>query len=464
MDDIKPLPRGGEKKLILNVDDQEAGRYAVTRILQNYGYEVLEASSGREALRVVFQEYPDLVVLDVNLPDLNGFEVCKKIKSDNRTSHIPVIHLSATYVETQHRIEGLEEGADGYLVQPVDPRELAANVRAYLRIKDMEETLRESEKRYRMVAEISGQAVYDLSWETGLMEWSGNVEEITGYTAEELRHKKVDDWEELVHPADRSWVVEQKKSVTKNPRWYQNEYRMQKKDGTYIYVEDQGDFLYDKGGSAARLIGSLKDITCRKRAEEKLRASEKKYRSLVQQSAEMIYLHDEEGRIVEINEAAIKRIGYTKEELSNMTVFDLHPDTSQRENIIDQWKNFAVGESIIVEAEHQCKDGSVFPTEVNTGKVEIGGREYILALVRDITERKKFEEQIYDREASLRLLTDHMLDLVSQMDPNGVFKYVSPSHQDVLGYAPEELLGKSFFDFVHPEDMDALMLQGSETR
>lgn len=125
------------KVTILVVDDNEAGRYTTSRILRQAGYEVREAANGREALRMA-QDLPDLVILDVKLPDINGFEVCKQLKTDTKTSLVPVLHLSATYRDSQSVVQGLEGGADGYLTQPVEPIVLVATVKALLRIRDAE--------------------------------------------------------------------------------------------------------------------------------------------------------------------------------------------------------------------------------------------------------------------------------------------------------------------------------------
>ena len=126
---------------ILYVDDTEAQRYAVSRVLRRAGFEVRQASSGYQALEMSTSG-PDLVVLDVNLPDINGIEVCKRIKADESTSHIPVLQVSATLVDTQDRVAGLEGGADAYLVQPIDPDELVATIRSLLRIRKAEEEAR----------------------------------------------------------------------------------------------------------------------------------------------------------------------------------------------------------------------------------------------------------------------------------------------------------------------------------
>lgn len=139
---------------ILHVDDTDAQRYAISRVLRHAGFEVLEARSGRQALEVV-EQLPDLVILDVNLPDISGFAVCKQIKANEATARIPVLHLSATMVSTDARVAGLDGGADGYMVQPVEPEELVATIRALLRVRKAEEALWESEQQYHLFFETN---------------------------------------------------------------------------------------------------------------------------------------------------------------------------------------------------------------------------------------------------------------------------------------------------------------------
>lgn len=132
---------------ILNVNDDEANRYALTKILRSRGFRVDEARDGAEALRRVADSRPDLVVLDVDLPDIDGFEVCRRIKADPETSAIPVLHLSAQYVLEEDRTHGLVSGADGYLIQPVEPLELIASIRGLIRMRDAEAAARRSAQR-----------------------------------------------------------------------------------------------------------------------------------------------------------------------------------------------------------------------------------------------------------------------------------------------------------------------------
>ncbi|HET9752755.1 MAG TPA: response regulator, partial [Myxococcales bacterium] len=127
-----------EQPLLLCVDDDDGARYALARTLQRAGFRTIEAATGGEALRKM-EERPDLVVLDVQLPDINGFEVCQRIKADPLTAATPVLQISADFVDVEYRARGLELGADAYLAHPIEPPELIATIRALLRARRAEE-------------------------------------------------------------------------------------------------------------------------------------------------------------------------------------------------------------------------------------------------------------------------------------------------------------------------------------
>jgi two-component system, sensor histidine kinase len=129
--------------MILNVDDDAASRYAKTRILKRAGYDVIEAGTGQDALTAVKESRPKLVLLDVKLPDINGLEVCRRIKDDPQSSHTMVLQISASYVTVPDRIHGLDCGADTYLTEPVENAELVATVRALMRLYEREEENRQ---------------------------------------------------------------------------------------------------------------------------------------------------------------------------------------------------------------------------------------------------------------------------------------------------------------------------------
>ena len=137
-----------ETSTVLNVDDDAAGRYAKSRILRRAGYRVIEGSTGGDALRLVKETQPQLLLLDVKLPDINGLDVCRCIKEDPDSRHIMVLQISASYTTTPDRVLGLACGADSYLTEPVDNTELLATVQALLRL------YRREEENRRLLAQL----------------------------------------------------------------------------------------------------------------------------------------------------------------------------------------------------------------------------------------------------------------------------------------------------------------------
>ena len=144
------------ERQILYVDDTEEQRYAMRRILETAGFKVLEAGTGTDALRML---HPGVlaVVLDVKLPDMSGFEVCRRIKADPVTGMIPVLQISASFADPTLRAAGLSGGADAYVAQPVHPAELLALVNALIRSHDSDRTL-------RFQADVSTQLAMSLDY------------------------------------------------------------------------------------------------------------------------------------------------------------------------------------------------------------------------------------------------------------------------------------------------------------
>jgi signal transduction histidine kinase len=135
--------------LIINCDDTVETRYTKTRVLRQAGYEVMECSTGQDALQKTRELMPDLVLLDVQLPDMSGLDVCRRIKEDAVTGIIPVIQISATFVTKDHAQEALKYGADIYLTEPLEPKELETVASVLLRLARTEAGLREALARER---------------------------------------------------------------------------------------------------------------------------------------------------------------------------------------------------------------------------------------------------------------------------------------------------------------------------
>jgi PAS domain S-box-containing protein len=171
---------------ILHVDDDEANRYVVARMLQSAGYQVLEAATGEMGIELAIAANPDLVILDVQLPGLNGFEVCHQLKSSPTTAAIPILHLSATFVAGRDKAQGLNSGADAYLTQPVEPIELIATIRALLRIRQAEDSAvilaREWETTFNSISDGVGL----LDRDGNFMRCNPTLAEILGKPIEEI--------------------------------------------------------------------------------------------------------------------------------------------------------------------------------------------------------------------------------------------------------------------------------------
>ncbi|MEO7339147.1 MAG: response regulator [Caldimonas sp.] len=147
---FRPIQRG--KHVILVIDDDPIGRYTTIRWLQKAGFQTLEATTGQEGLELATGEV-SAIVLDVHLPDINGFDLCQTIRSRGDADYLPVLHLSAAFVTDEDKVRGLDSGADAYLTRPVDPAVLVATVQALVRTRVAEDSLRRSEAQFRAVYE-----------------------------------------------------------------------------------------------------------------------------------------------------------------------------------------------------------------------------------------------------------------------------------------------------------------------
>jgi signal transduction histidine kinase len=144
------------KPTILHVDDDEANRFAVKRILEKSGFEVIEAALGQEGINLAKKCQPELIILDIKLPDINGFDVCRIIKKDSEIKSIPVLQTSASFVSSEHKVTGLDSGADGYLAQPIESAVLVATVKSLLRIRNAEKKAHEAARaREEILAIVS---------------------------------------------------------------------------------------------------------------------------------------------------------------------------------------------------------------------------------------------------------------------------------------------------------------------
>lgn len=253
--------------VILNVDDVAAQRYAKSRVLKHAGYEVMEAGTGADALRLTAEHKPDLVLLDINLPDMSGLDVCRAIKASRHGARTPVLHISSTYVGDDDEMMCLEHGADVYLAEPVEPRTLVTLIGVLLRLRKIEAGLSESEERMRLATEAAGIATWDIDLDTDAAVWSEEFYRMLGYTPGLVR-PSWSAWRACIHPADRERVVERMLEAQKGTSLFREEHRIVSAGcGTERYVAPFGKVHPDHRGRRNRFLGILVDLTERRRAE-----------------------------------------------------------------------------------------------------------------------------------------------------------------------------------------------------
>ncbi|MEO6308621.1 MAG: response regulator [Nitrospiraceae bacterium] len=264
--------------IILNVDDHEGLRYAKTKIFERAGYRVLEAGTGIDALKLVNQERPHLVLLDVGLPDINGLEVCRQIKTNASTAQIMVLQVSATCVRPEERVMGLAGGADVYLTEPVESAELLGAAKALLRLYERDEETRvlvkELTERERFVKSLvdampSTVFIYDLLTHRNLFA-NAKSDALLGYTLEELLLVDQEALKAMVHQKDLPHVLD---SLTGLPHLRDGEVlefecRVQHHSLEWHWVTLRNVvFARDVEGRPIQILGTVQDITERKQNE-----------------------------------------------------------------------------------------------------------------------------------------------------------------------------------------------------
>ena len=265
--------------------------------------------------------------------------------------------------------------------------------------KQTEEALRESEERLWLAWQATRDVIWDWDVERDSQRWSSAGEEVFGWTDAVEAPQTAAWWVERVHPDDRCRVTEGFHSVlddiSRND--WQDEYRFLRRDGSIAHVLDRGFISRDESGKPRRMVGAMQDITERKQAEEALRQSETRYRMLHESLRDPFVQVGMDGRIIEFNDLYCHMLGYSPEEMRELTYQELTPESwHPLEARIVQEQIIARGYSDVYEKEYRRKDGTIFPVELRTilARDAAGRPSGMWAIVRDITDRKKAEEAL----------------------------------------------------------------------
>ncbi|MFY9605903.1 MAG: PAS domain S-box protein [Thermoplasmata archaeon] len=227
-------------------------------------------------------------------------------------------------------------------------------------------------------------------------------------------------------------------------------------------LNNGADFYLEKGrdplSQYTELLHMISESVAHRRDEEAVRVSEQRYRMLAESSPEFIYIIGSDGKVSYLNAFAASQLNLRQEETVGKRLEDLFPsETSERlwsniKKVLTDGKALRADREISFAGRTAWVDTVLVPLRDSNG--EVGS---VLGISRDVTERKNNEEALRQSEAKLRLITDNLQDLIAQVDAKGVYLYASPSHKSVLGYEPKDLVGKTLFGFIYPDDLDSVV-------
>ncbi|NQT73480.1 MAG: PAS domain S-box protein [Chloroflexi bacterium] len=318
--------------------------------------------------------------------------------------------------------------------------------------KQAEEALRKSEERFRALIENAAEGIAVLNSDGTIQYISPSSKRVLGYDASEALGIAIF---ESIHPEDQQRISENLTDLLQGPgSMITSTYRALHKDGTWHVMEVIGENLMENQNIRGVIV-NFRDITERTQAEEALRESEEKFRTIFENVTEEIVFVDESGTILDVNNKIEDIWGYKPEEVigKKFTEFGLAlPDSIQDLIPLIDYA-FSGGEPVIFEVEAQRKDGSTLLAELSGRVIQVGGRKAALAIVRDITERKRAEEALRASEERFRSIIEDAHDAFTLINAEGIVQYDSPSVERITGYRQGELLDMSIDELVHPEDL-----------
>ncbi len=254
---------------LLIIDDTPENLFVLASALESE-FDLQLASSGMEGIRLTETSRPDLILLDVMMPEIDGFETFRRFKNNPDSADIPIIFVTAVS-DLESEISGLALGATDYITKPIKVEQVKHRVRNILRLTQMEEALKSSEERLRLVMNATGEGVWDWNIKSGEVTHNMMWCRILGLDERHLHHP-VDFLSEFIHPDDLASVQKKLHLALTAGDSYVSEHRMRHSNGSYVWVLDRGDVVKRNAqGEAERMLGAIKNIDERKRNEAEIR-------------------------------------------------------------------------------------------------------------------------------------------------------------------------------------------------
>lgn len=495
---------------ILAIDDNQDNLITIKAlVLETFpDAHILTATSGKIGLEIAFAENPDVILLDIIMPEMDGFTVCEILKADQNVRDIPVVFITALKGDRESRIRALEVGGEAFLAKPIDESELAAQIRAMVKIKAIHlQKQSNEEKLVTMVAEKTRELkenhiatlnlLEDLktenearrSSEKALIEselkfrtlMDNSPEGITIYAngkivyvnKETVRMMGATDANDLlgatiidfIHPDNRELVLERMKMVAMAPInaiLPSVEEKYVRLDGTEFDVEIKVMPIFYEGQPAIQLSGH--DITNRKIAERRVNESEEKYRLMFTNNPQPMFIYDLDTlQFIEVNLSAIELYGYSRDEFLAMSLLDIRPkeDIQPFKSHLELVNNNSTTRNL--EWRHLKKSGEIIHVEATATSLSSNNRRERHVLINDITARKLAEEKLHESEQKFREMANLLPQVIFEMKLSGEITYVNQQTKLLFGYEADELIGQNSL-LVHIPEEKERVLEGIKSK
>jgi PAS domain S-box-containing protein len=410
---------------ILIVDDRPANLLALKTLLAKVDAVVIPADSGNQALARTLDHDFALMLLDVQMPDMSGYDVAELLRGEERTQRVPIIFLTAAYKDDVHRVLAYGAGAVDYIEKPIDEAILLSKVRIFLELdrarrelgRSAEQlaaqnrrleaeiaghqatlsALRDSEERFRLAVSGTNDGIWDYDLVTGRCTYSPRWKQMLGWQDAEISDSR-DEWCRRVHPDDlEKALTDIELHLTAKTPIYENIHRLQHHDGFYRWVLDRGRVVRTGRGRPMRMVGATTDITEARRHQVRIQHLNDRLEQILRSVAEGIFGIDTGGRITFANAAMERLSGRPRSELIGRSAAEVllrRPESEES----------TIGEGLLWAACHRSEaqtvrndllrrpDGTTLPVDYTAAPLMTGDTVTgAVVVVRDATERLKFE-------------------------------------------------------------------------
>ncbi len=394
---------------ILMVDDRMSNLLTLEKTLQETGAELVMATSGHEALAAVLKHSFALAILDIQMPEMDGFELAELLRGDPATKNLPIIFLTAVYSSSAHVFRGYETGAVDYIVKPYDPNILLSKVNIFLELNASKEELKlhrnrlellvsektyqvkETADKYSMLIESIGDIVYEYIVEKDLITWKGNHYKLLGYTIDEMGNS-LQGWLDFIHPEDAPKLEQEYIRVLSDKDIFDLEYRCRKKDGEYLWVHSIGKPRLDETGDPIAFVGILKDIDQRKKQEENY----KLVASVIEHSSDGVMITDSNNKIISVNPAFTEITGYTAKDVLEKSPNILSSGLQDHDFYEEMWQTLDADGTWSSEILNRRKNGEIYPEWLNIITIYDSNRQLInrVGIFSDLSDVTQFKERL----------------------------------------------------------------------